>query len=105
MSTKLNAEELAKSAIVIEEVSSEKRSHYEVRHMMFRHKEDAGNYAEDVSEFYAAAIREVAQPIADERDELKEFVGYIVSAGVSDADAEAIEERARAILAKYPTKQ
>jgi hypothetical protein len=49
---------------------------------------------------YAAAIREVAQPIADERDELREAVEVICKQGgvlVSKQLAAC-----QAILAKYP---
>jgi hypothetical protein len=53
---------------------------------------------------YTAAIREVAQPIADDRDELLDLVSYIVHNRVScfipSASGEW-DERAIAILAKY----
>ena len=51
---------------------------------------------------YAAAIREVAQPIADERDEYREALEDVVSAWV-DADLDGSNVRAiNIILAKYP---
>jgi hypothetical protein len=61
---------------------------------------------------YAAAIRKVAQPIADERDELREALEAILDADSSDDAkggdlwwADAVHPKvdaARAILAKYP---
>ena len=61
---------------------------------------------------YAAAIREIAQPIADERDELREALEDVlegwetmISAYGYDPAQEpegSINQRARAVLAKYP---
>jgi hypothetical protein len=62
---------------------------------------------------YAAAIRKVAQPIADERDELREALeglaeridGYSYDDDLPTGTASAlgrIADDARAVLAKYP---
>jgi hypothetical protein len=91
MSTKMNAEELA-----------------------WKWFEEDDSMAWDMTpqESYAAAIREVAQPIADERDELREALEAILEADSSDEAkggelwwADAVYPKvnaARAILAKYP---
>jgi hypothetical protein len=57
-------------------------------------------WTRDMERAYAAAIREVAQPIADERDELREAVEIICEQG----GALVAEQLAafQAILAKYP---
>ena len=103
MSTKLNAEELAAKRFTI---GPAYRNYWEI--------EDA----------YAAAIREIAQPIADERDELREALRNVTvnlmaahsllkaggkKAAASDKmfeqmlkDYEGSFEAARAILKKYP---
>ena len=85
MSTKLNAEELAakRYPYVVAGVIDEWERHHH-----------AGAYA--------AAIREVAQPIADERDEYREvIVDAIASFDDGDLDTANIS-RLRTILAKYP---
>ena len=59
-------------------------------------------WTRDMERAYAAAIREVAQPIADERDEYREaIVDAIASFDDGDLDTANIS-RLRAILAKYP---
>jgi hypothetical protein len=82
MSNKLNAEELAAKRFTI---GPAYRNYWEI--------EDA----------YAAAIREVAQPIADERDELREALEGIMykrdPLGFGDDETYTA---ARAILKKYP---
>ena len=87
MSTKLNAEELAINAYPVNIVT------------------DTQNIldTEQVKRIgYAAAIREVAQPIADERDELRDaIVDAIASFDDGDLDTANIS-RLRAILKKYP---
>jgi hypothetical protein len=96
MSTKLNADGLAAKRFTI---GPAYRNYWEI--------EDA----------YAAAIREVAQPIADERDELREAIAELHDAALdareyiagkrSPNDTLVINltdctAKARAILAKYP---
>lgn len=136
MSTKLNAEELAASIY-----AKMQRSHE--REMYIAAKDLLGSgyiweyYISAASDFLsvsssaiehacAAAIREVAQPIADERDELREALERVlnerdelrealedvlagwelmISAYGYDPSKEpegSINQRARAILAKYP---
>jgi len=53
---------------------------------------------------YAAAIREVAQPIADERDELREALLDLLDdkAQLPGKPRYSAMANARAILAKYP---
>jgi len=56
-------------------------------------------------EAYSAAIREVAQPIADERDELREALEdmlYYVDEGIPINDTSTPVKDAERILAKYP---
>jgi hypothetical protein len=85
MSNKLNAEELAakRYPYVVAGVIDEWERHHH-----------AGAYA--------AAIREVAQPIADERDELREVLGLIASAKKRGFGLAYVEGVCSAILAKYP---
>jgi len=96
MSTKLDADEIA----------------------LTRFSEDESAYDMTAVEGYAAAIREVAQPIADERDELREALDDFISLAMTlvenrgiipganehqtRADVIASKNSARAILAKYP---
>lgn len=115
MSTKLNADELA-----------EKRSNVLSAEIYMNlpkpvnepTAETIHRRVGDWKDGYAEAIREVAQPIADERDELREALKAITSkAGIgipyyACGDNEAacrmadelsdIEKTAEAILAKYP---
>jgi hypothetical protein len=93
MSTKLNAEELAAKRYPYEHTTSDTAA------AMQAGRESA----------YAAAIREVAQPIAEERDEyreaLVELVADLDSPGeVQDASAflKYPMDKARHILSKYP---
>ena len=90
MSTKLNAEELA------------------AKRYKDEHEPDA---VINVSPFqwvrlgYTTAIREVAQPIADERDELRtviEDILYWVDEGMPVDDMSTPIKDAERILAKYP---
>lgn len=88
MSTKLNAEELA-------------AKRYDEGYM---HMDDRGrcfDITDRLREPYAAAIREVAQPLADERDAYREVVENFVKWMNMERKAAPIKE-AEAILAKYP---
>ena len=103
MSTKPNAEELASKRWP--DTQAQKNTwRGMVKYMVNRGRERKA---------YAAAIREVAQPIADERDELREALEWIRSHGIPATarddyrrgymDArDDMAEHARAILAKYP---
>ena len=51
--------------------------------------------------YYAAAITEVAQLLADERDEYREALEGIMELAYSSRIDQALDD-ARAILAKYP---
>ena len=51
---------------------------------------------------YAAAIREVAQPIADERDELRELLDIAMKSLGTYGSHPIIEMHYRTVLAKYP---
>jgi hypothetical protein len=53
-------------------------------------------------EAYAEAIREVAQPIADERDELREALKLCLESSFDGPMPYYAREKASAILAKYP---
>jgi hypothetical protein len=96
MSNKLNAEELAAkryslaSAFLNPSLQTVFRS------------DDFDARVECKREGYAAAIREVAQPIADERDELREVLGLIASAKKRGFGLAYVEGVCSAILAKYP---
>ncbi len=81
MNTKLNAEEMA-----------------EKRYPLPDDEPAWDEYHKQLA--YAAAIREVAQPLADERDELREALQVIVDNG--GIGPEEMFHNARSILAKYP---
>jgi hypothetical protein len=87
MSTKLNADELAR-----------KRFPYAIPGVM----DDMVRLRQINT--YAAAIREVAQPIADERDELRQALKQLLMACADGSNASMYigTSNARAILAKYP---
>jgi len=89
MSTKLNAEELAAKACPDAWIVADQSviDHSDMR---------AG---------YASAIRRVAQPIADERDELREALEdilYYIDEGIPIFDTSTPVKHAERILAKYP---
>jgi hypothetical protein len=98
MSNKLNAEELAAkryslaSAFLNPSLQTVFRS------------DDFDARVECKREGYAAAIREVAQPIADERDELRQALEQLLMACADGSNASMYigTSNARAILAKYP---
>ena len=85
MSTKLNVEELAEN-----------------RYPVSYDEPSWDDFQKQIA--YAAAIREVAQPIADERDELLDMLyeaaGYADEVTDSEGAAD-FAKRARAVLAKY----
>ena len=56
----------------------------------------------DMERAYAAAIREVAKPIADERDEMLEALREFVDSGIHYSDAPTAFDKAIPLLAKYP---
>ncbi len=82
MSTKLNAEELA------DERFPQYTSVLATRRMAI--------------EVYAEAIREVVQPIADERDEMWRALTYMVRIAEDQGWTDDFLSIPRAILAKYP---
>jgi hypothetical protein len=83
MSTKLNAEELAKRDV-----------------LKYVH---ATAYQVAATEGYITAVEKVAQPIADERDELREALEQLLMACADGSNASMYigTSNARAILAKY----
>lgn len=98
MSTKLNAEELAEERFprygsVAEALAYNPGVELHPRRL--------------ATEVYAAAVREVAQPIADERDEAVELLRTIQGSGRSFGDpmdpiAIANYERINTFFVKYP---
>lgn len=108
MSTKLNAEELAANRYPSTDKPDPLRNDYLPMSVMGV----AYELNKASAEGYADAIREVAQPIADERDELREALQAIADADNSDeaqggeiywAEALApVVSKLHAILAKYP---
>ena len=104
MSTKLNAEELADDRF---------HRHYSVAEALAYNPGVEMAPRRIATEVYAAAIREVAQPIADERDELRAICEALISAhdwAIANQDSPVsavinyghVAHDARAILAKYP---
>ncbi len=91
MSTKLNAEELA-------------AKRYDNGYM---HIDDRGRCFDitlRLRECAATAIREVAQPIADERDEMWRALTYMVRIAEDQGWTDDFLSIPRAILAKYNPK-
>jgi len=97
MSTKLNAEELAAKRWP-DTQAQKNRWNGTVKYMVNRGRERKA---------YAAAIREVAQPIADQRDELlrvlDRFVRYTDCHRMNEVE-EDIANEARAAIAKCTPK-
>ena len=97
MSTKLNAEELAAKRYPLGD----------------SYIHPVAGWTKDVPkerDGYAAAIREVAQPIADQRDELLEALNaayYVLMDGTLDANCDSYKrdarQKARAAIAKCTT--
>ena len=89
MSTKLNAEELAAKAWPDAWIVADQS--------VIDHS--------DIRTGYASAIVRVAQPIADERDKLREVLGdilYWIEEGLPLDEASTPIKDAERILAKYP---
>jgi hypothetical protein len=86
MSTKLNADELARQ----EANRDDLHAHIKL------------GYQDGIFYGYSKAIREVAQPIADERDELREVLKLCLDSSFNGPMPYYAREKAGAILAKYP---
>jgi glutathione S-transferase len=116
MSTKLNADELAATFVRMDDKPTGRVhciwwGHYAAN----VHETVAGKTLNTYRSIYAAAIREVAQPIADQRDELlaelKAVEAIIVQPVRSGAEAElmasevqALQHRISAAIAKCTQK-
>jgi Flp pilus assembly protein TadG len=108
MSTKLNAEELAKLRFAVVKPKPSFSNAMTDAHLLALAQE-----AQRTG--YAAAIREVAQPIANERDEYRQMLQDIAHADNCDETSggeiywsEAVSPvvaKVHAILAKYPKQQ
>jgi hypothetical protein len=95
MSEKINADELAKHRFAVVEPKPSFSNAMTDAHLLALAQE-----AQRTG--YAAAIREVAQPIVDERDELREALEEVLKANPdSRLETLAALQHARAILAKY----
>jgi hypothetical protein len=96
MSTKLNAEGLAERRFKRDKTVSESLGYGPYREIAV---------LPAAMESYAAAITEVAQPIANERDELRkalEDMLYYIDEGIPIFDTSTPVKDAERILAKYP---